>query len=309
VTLIRFTCPSCRSVLECADSKAGSKVACPKCGQRLLIPAPATPRNKTVLGKLVPVAEIMHAPPPDTALPFAPPDVDVSVPCVGNLVARSSKRANRWRFLSPSFLLLAIIVTPLPWVQVSCSGGSESGKILVSQSGLQSAYGGMSLHPALEVEREKDERLRREGKLPPGRKPIEWGALDSFALFIILSLGFLSAGIIFGVSITRPGARRFLIGGTAVLSLGALALQSVVGFPLERRVHRARVEMAMENGRNTTDSQIISAFAIDVRYTAWFWLAILFHLGAIAVLGAEQYLSSLLSHHELTGTKILAKFE
>src|SRR5947209_6227360 len=53
--MIRFACPACRSVLECPDYKAGKKIACLKCGQRLQIPSVAVPRarDRTVLGSLV----------------------------------------------------------------------------------------------------------------------------------------------------------------------------------------------------------------------------------------------------------------
>lgn len=54
--MIRFACPRCKSVLESPDHKAGSKVACPKCQQRLLIPT--LPRSKTILAPLV--AHIPH---------------------------------------------------------------------------------------------------------------------------------------------------------------------------------------------------------------------------------------------------------
>ncbi len=53
--MIRFACPTCKSILEAPDHKAGTKIPCPKCEQRLEIPALAVPsaRNKTVLGALV----------------------------------------------------------------------------------------------------------------------------------------------------------------------------------------------------------------------------------------------------------------
>ncbi len=49
--MIRFSCPRCQSVLKAHNHKAGSKVACPKCQQRLQIPT--LPRNKTILAPLV----------------------------------------------------------------------------------------------------------------------------------------------------------------------------------------------------------------------------------------------------------------
>ena len=41
--MIRFHCPSCNASLKINDSLAGRKCACPKCGQRLDVPAPAAP--------------------------------------------------------------------------------------------------------------------------------------------------------------------------------------------------------------------------------------------------------------------------
>jgi HEAT repeat protein/S1-C subfamily serine protease len=39
--MIVFSCPECDTELEVPESKAGSKVACPDCGRRLVVPAPA----------------------------------------------------------------------------------------------------------------------------------------------------------------------------------------------------------------------------------------------------------------------------
>ncbi len=39
--MIAFSCPECDAELEVSDNKAGTKVACPECGRRMLVPAPA----------------------------------------------------------------------------------------------------------------------------------------------------------------------------------------------------------------------------------------------------------------------------
>ena len=36
--MIRFACPTCKTVLSAAPEQGGSKVNCPRCGQRLLVP-------------------------------------------------------------------------------------------------------------------------------------------------------------------------------------------------------------------------------------------------------------------------------
>src|SRR5690348_2981828 len=55
--MIRFLCPTCKSVLESPEDRGGKKVTCPnpKCKQRLEVPAPPMPsaRTKTALGSLV----------------------------------------------------------------------------------------------------------------------------------------------------------------------------------------------------------------------------------------------------------------
>ena len=50
--MLRFSCPSCKAVLETSEAHAGSKMACGRCGQRLQAPTP--PVNKTVLGVPLP---------------------------------------------------------------------------------------------------------------------------------------------------------------------------------------------------------------------------------------------------------------
>lgn len=51
--MLYFVCPRCKSTQESPDHTAGSKVPCPKCGQRLQIPLP--PPNKTILAPSVPM--------------------------------------------------------------------------------------------------------------------------------------------------------------------------------------------------------------------------------------------------------------
>ena len=39
---IRFRCPDCETMLSIATRKAGTPIACPKCGEEVLVPAPGT---------------------------------------------------------------------------------------------------------------------------------------------------------------------------------------------------------------------------------------------------------------------------
>jgi hypothetical protein len=57
VNMIRFACPVCSAVCAAPPEAVGKKASCPKCGQRLQVPAP---RRPSVLGK----------PLPDTPIPI-----------------------------------------------------------------------------------------------------------------------------------------------------------------------------------------------------------------------------------------------
>jgi DNA-directed RNA polymerase subunit RPC12/RpoP len=51
---MQFPCPTCKAPLLAQDTEAGTKVQCPHCGQRILLPATPRPaaENKTVLVNL-----------------------------------------------------------------------------------------------------------------------------------------------------------------------------------------------------------------------------------------------------------------
>jgi hypothetical protein len=74
--MIRFTCPACQTANTAPDSFAGQKGPCPKCGQRLQIPAPP-PLNKTVLGR---IEDIMPGPVPAWVAPPAIPTLAPAPP-------------------------------------------------------------------------------------------------------------------------------------------------------------------------------------------------------------------------------------
>jgi DNA-directed RNA polymerase subunit RPC12/RpoP len=68
--MISYACPKCRAFLTAHDDKAGTKHACPTCGQRLQVPAG---RAKTVLGDLVGSEGAASGASPHPASPVAQP--------------------------------------------------------------------------------------------------------------------------------------------------------------------------------------------------------------------------------------------
>jgi hypothetical protein len=53
LAMIRFACPACNAVMTVPPNAAGKKGNCPKCGQRIRIPAPPAAKH-TTLGRLLP---------------------------------------------------------------------------------------------------------------------------------------------------------------------------------------------------------------------------------------------------------------
>ncbi len=88
--MIRFACPRCRTSFEAVDQRAGSKVNCPKCQQRMQIPLP--PRDRTIL------APLMEGP---TAPPMTPPPVALPAPILAT-AAPASTPQQPFRATSPT---------------------------------------------------------------------------------------------------------------------------------------------------------------------------------------------------------------
>jgi hypothetical protein len=74
--MIHFWCPRCNTLHESPEQNAGQKLNCSSCGQRLQVPEPLPPLNKTVLGKLdelLPQAKLSTDPIPAVPLQQVPP--------------------------------------------------------------------------------------------------------------------------------------------------------------------------------------------------------------------------------------------
>lgn len=50
---MRFRCPACKAILDSPGQRAGAKINCPRCNQRLEIPGPSN-LSRTVLGEPIP---------------------------------------------------------------------------------------------------------------------------------------------------------------------------------------------------------------------------------------------------------------
>src|SRR5262249_19134346 len=91
LAMIQFACPRCQLILECQNHGAGSKVVCPKCQQRLQIPAP--PRDKTVLA---PLFAYEPAPPPSPPAALGSDTLQVPKGAIITTKPRGAGRISTW---------------------------------------------------------------------------------------------------------------------------------------------------------------------------------------------------------------------
>src|SRR5688572_21228892 len=78
--MIRFACPKCRETLTIPEQGFGREVSCQKCGQRLLIPVPASGQNEALVGQPAPSSAAQPVPPSGVNTLQASPPSDEPFP-------------------------------------------------------------------------------------------------------------------------------------------------------------------------------------------------------------------------------------
>jgi hypothetical protein len=131
---IKFRCPTCNAVIKAPSKRAGHKVGCPGCSQRLQIPAP----GHTILAHLVQNRNPVQPPAPpkndfaylNQALPFAPrPDEgslekallrsqDLTHACVITVVLYVFFSGASFIYSFPALTLFAFNLFPQLWIAV-----------------------------------------------------------------------------------------------------------------------------------------------------------------------------------------------
>jgi hypothetical protein len=225
--MIRFTCAQCLAQMEVPEDQGGRGIACPRCGHVQYVPT------------LLPV----EAPPVAPRLAGARPGY---IP---------------WRYGSPAGLLLALILFPLPWIDVRCDRPIDpsGNRSLVEQSGLQAAYGGYTETPTFRTERERRPAQNAPADLPGAPLMVLYGLC-------------LAGGLFCGIAVRRRPLRLAGQVGTSALALVLLYLQAHRGFPLELAVTSPPVREA--TAEVLLRGLLGQSGLVEVRYTAWFWLTV-----------------------------------
>jgi hypothetical protein len=96
--MLRFACPSCQAVLKAPEGREGAHVSCPRCGQRLQVPAaPANPDPLPAPPALVEsTADRFRADPPPREAKVMEPEPQIEdPPAVKTKVAKKKKPSRR----------------------------------------------------------------------------------------------------------------------------------------------------------------------------------------------------------------------
>ena len=169
-----------------------------------------------------------------------------------------------WRPVSPAFLALSLAFFFLPFVDVRCS---SDGKSIVTETGLEAAYGGYTPSP------ETAAAARAQAAQGPPTKD----ALSP-SLLMCLYPPPLLIGVAFGVFAPMGGARRLVVGCSAACALCLLVMQTAVGFPVEAGMRRGVAqsfaeEAARVRGEPPPPAADAAAAGFVAVYTPWLWLS------------------------------------
>jgi hypothetical protein len=156
-----------------------------------------------------------------------------------------------WRWVSPSTLLFAVLLAPLPWVEVQCHSRDQSGNISTSvttMSGLQAAIG----------------EFTRDG--------VRKGDRSQASVWMLLYLLTTLVGIIVGYRLVESKARAIVLTLSAWGAVAFLGLQIWFYFGMAALVEEPGL------GPGPTAPGGPKQPGMEIHYTPWLLLVYGLHL-------------------------------
>jgi hypothetical protein len=196
------------------------------------------------------------------------------------------------RIAAPSYLLLALLMFPLPWVQIQCIKQAApstppavdrikplemisrllprwDARTLLSQSGLQAACGTCWVNPEVN---------------DPAEVERQWVAAMRASFLMALWPAVMLGGVVAGLLLPTGRRRRWAVGGCAAAALLLVFAQVLAGFPVEDAWRKLDPEGYEKQAAGTAD---LKEGAICRTYTYWFLLAVLSTGWALVLTGLE----------------------
>lgn len=211
-----------------------------------------------------------------------------------------------WRFASPSMLLFALLLFPLPWIEIQCDEffgkpnllrqagvpapvadvlyPAKQVNVYYRQSGWQVARGTYTVVPVDNLSAEEAVRRQRFERELSASLQGSW-LLAAYPL-VLLS----GAGI--GMAVPLSRRRTLLVAAFALLALALVGIQVIEEFPLQQ----AYRELPWEHIMSDAGAKRVAADEVEdmihelIRFTSWFWLAHFFTLACLLLLVVEAWL-------------------
>lgn len=271
--MIRFSCSRCGSAIEVPEEQGGIMIHCSRCGNATSVPTLVAVEPGRLYSRGAPGLAWKSW---LRRFPFVP----------------------RRRQGSPALMLLALILFPLPWIQIQCDKplGNSGSKTVAEQSGLQAAYGGYSENPVVLEARFEGERKELRTKTLEKDGAVSWSGW--MVLYPVLLLGGMAAGLL----VRKDWLRSALVLG-CTLSVGlVLLVQTRVGFPLEQAVPRAGPKEVSIGDMIKIEASSIPGF--EIHYTVWFWLTVIALLAAFVAACIDAWSVFRSSHSSQLPTRL-----
>jgi formylglycine-generating enzyme required for sulfatase activity len=184
---------------------------------------------------------------------------------------------------TPTKLAGAAILFCLPWTAIQCNytldNGTKHRDVVITQSGLQAAYGGWTASMPLDV---YSHLAPPDPKRPSQNEPR--------APLMIVYGAAIALGIAAGLLLRLGRLRRVAVGAAAIAAVAVLFLQARAGFPIAdsivAKANAAEVQRYddQENGSLTRGPSVFV-----LQYTVWFYWSFAPPLAALAVVVAEGF--------------------
>jgi formylglycine-generating enzyme required for sulfatase activity len=184
---------------------------------------------------------------------------------------------------APTKLAGAAILFCLPWTAIQChytlDNGTKHRDVVITQSGLQAAYGGWTASTPLEGYR----HLR-----PPD--PNQANQNEPRAPLMIVYGAAIVLGIVAGLLLRLGRFRRVVVGAAAMAAVGVLFLQARAGFPIaDSIVAKANAAEVQRYDDQENDSLTRGPSVFVVHYTVWYYWSFALPLAALAIVVAEGF--------------------
>jgi F0F1-type ATP synthase assembly protein I len=198
-----------------------------------------------------------------------------------------------FRWITPSQLVICLILFFLPWVEIQCQMPRDfnfknpNAKFdpndlvwtpVIHQSGLQVATGQYSFSDS-EMQKEADQHADQKAKQkdqPIGQKAKQKDQPDAAPLLWVF-LAAVVAGILIGFFVPSSAQKKGLLIVCCLVALGMAGGQAVIGFPITQQIkEQLKVD---KDGNNGLQMETREMFKSSLKIP--FYLTLLFCAGAI----------------------------